>query len=166
MAFTNVDADTFLFIRSEPLESEWVGAVSGSASEIIGPVGGVDQGEVWISNRLRIHKVWLLREKKPGNGADVRLCPNRQPSILSEAVPKKQNPEKRKKQGWQRREKRLKKKLVWQAGKRSRLLMYRHLETADCGDYACHILLGIFMCGGDEFRQMGADCFGFVQVCV
>ena len=41
MAFTNVDADTFLFIRSEPSrESEWVGKLyPGSASEIIGPVG-------------------------------------------------------------------------------------------------------------------------------
>ena len=41
MAFANVDADTFLFIRSEPTtESEWVGKLyPGYAAKIIGPVG-------------------------------------------------------------------------------------------------------------------------------
>ena len=41
IAFTDVGADTFLYVRSEPSrESEWVGKLyPGSASEIIGPVG-------------------------------------------------------------------------------------------------------------------------------
>ena len=122
MAFTNVDADTFLFIRSEPSrESEWVGKLyPGSASEIIGPVGE------WT--RVQSGSVTgyvLLREKKPGNGR-MRLCPNRQLSILRKQY-RVQNPEKRKKQGWQRREKRLKKKRPGR--QRSRLLMYRHLDS-------------------------------------
>lgn len=41
IAFTNVGADTFLYVRSEPsIESEWVGKLyPGSASEITGPIG-------------------------------------------------------------------------------------------------------------------------------
>lgn len=41
MAFSNVDADTFLYIRSEPTkESEWVGKLYPDyAAEILGPVG-------------------------------------------------------------------------------------------------------------------------------
>ena len=89
MAFTDVGADTFLFVRSEPTtQSDWVGKLyRDDAAKIKGPVGGVDEDRERVGHRLCVHGLHYNRKRraakspgahtglrKSGRGERIYLC--------------------------------------------------------------------------------------------
>ncbi len=155
MAFTNVNADTFLFVRSEPSrESEWVGKLyPGSASEIIGPVGdwtkvqsGTVTGYVYteyiITGKDAQAKALELEEASDTENAR---------DVVEHAESKEEEAE------------RLAREAEEEA---ARLAEERAANASSMGqaivNYACQFIGNPYVWGGTSLTN-GADCSGFVQ---
>lgn len=151
MAFTNVDADTFLFVRSEPTrESEWVGKLyPGSASEIIGPVGEwtkVQSGSV----TGYVYTEYIIT----GSEAEAKaqeLEADTQTEDVREVVEHAESREEE--------EARL-------AEEAARIAEEQAANASTLGqaivDYACQFIGNPYVWGGTSLTN-GADCSGFVQ---
>lgn len=158
MAFTNVDADTFLYVRSEPTrESEWVGKLyPGSASEIIGPVGdwtrvrsGTVTGYVYteyiiIGNEAEAKAEELEAASESENVREVVECAESR----------------------EEEEARLAEEAKAAEEEAARLAQEQAEITASLGqaivDYACQFIGCPYVWGGTSLTD-GADCSGFVQ---
>lgn len=158
MAFTNVSADTFLFVRSEPArESEWVGKLyPGSASEIIGPVGewtkvksGTVTGYVYTEyiitgNEAEEKAQEIVQTSETGDISDVVECAEsreeEEARIAEEARQAQEEAE--------------------------RLAQEQAANASALGqaivDYACQFIGNPYVWGGTSLTD-GADCSGFVQ---
>lgn len=158
IAFTNVDADTFLFVRSEPSrESEWVGKLyPGSASEIIGPVGewtkvrsGTVTGYVYSEYIIIGKEAWqqaetIMSEASVEHIEDAVTCAeSREEEEARLAAERRQAEE-----------------------EEARLAAERAANASALGqeivNYACQFIGNPYVWGGTSLTN-GADCSGFVQ---
>lgn len=158
IAFTNVDADTFLFVRSEPSrESEWVGKLyPGSASEIIGPVGewtkvrsGTVTGYVYSEYIIIGKEAWQQAE-----------------TIMSEASVEHIEDAVTCAESREEEEARLAEERRQAEEEEARLAAERAANTSALGqeivNYACQFIGNPYVWGGTSLTN-GADCSGFVQ---
>lgn len=157
MAFTDVGADTFLFVRSEPTrESEWVGKLyPGSASEIIGPVGEwtkVQSGTV----TGYVYTEYIIT----GNEAEAKareLAADTEAEDIREVVEHAESREEE--------EARLAEEARIAAEEAARIAEEQAANAATQGqavvDYACQFIGNPYVPGGTSLTQ-GADCSGFV----
>lgn len=158
IAFTNVGADTFLYVRSEPSrESEWVGKLyPGSASQIIGPVGewtkiqsGTVTGYVFTEYIITGNEAEAkAQEMKQSCGAeDVRETLASAESREEEAA-------------------RLAEEARIAEEEAARLAQEQAANASSLGqaivDYACQFIGNPYVWGGTSLTD-GADCSGFVQ---
>lgn len=158
MAFTNVGADTFLFVRSEPTrESEWVGKLyPGSASEIIGPVGewtkvksGTVTGYVYTEYIITGNEAEEKAEEiaKTSGTEDIR-------EVVKHAESREEE------------EARLAEEARQAAEEAERLAQEKAANASTLGqaivDYACQFIGNPYVWGGTSLTN-GADCSGFVQ---
>ena len=158
MAFTNVDADTFLFVRSEPSrESEWVGKLyPGSASEIIGPVGewtmvrsGSVTGYVYTKYIITGDEAWQRADKiMSGSEADH----------ITEAVPCAESREEEEARLAEERKK-AEEEVARQTAEQAANAWTAGQQIVD---YACQFIGNPYVWGGTSLTN-GADCSGFVQ---
>lgn len=158
VAFTDVDADTFLFVRSEPSrESEWVGKLyPGSASEVIGPVGewtkvqsGTVTGYVYTKYIVTGEEAWekasiIIEETGSDHIMDVMPC-----------AESKEEEEVRLLEEQQAAEEEAKRQAAERAANASAL-------GQQVVDYACQFIGNPYVWGGTSLTN-GADCSGFVQ---
>ena len=158
MAFTNVDADTFLFIRSEPSrESEWVGKLyPGSASETIGPVGEwtrVQSGSV----TGYVYTKYIITGEEAWQRAD-EIMSESSVEHITEAVPCAESREEE--------EARLAEERKKAEEEAARQAAEQAANVATLGqqivDYACQFIGNPYVWGGTSLTN-GADCSGFVQ---
>lgn len=158
MAFTNVGADTFLFVRSEPTrESEWVGKLyPDSASEIIGPVGEwtkVQSGTV----TGYVYTEYIIT----GNEAEERARDLAESSGAEDIREVVQHAESREEE-----EARLAEEKRVAAEEAARVAEEQAEEASTLGqavvDYACQFIGNPYVWGGTSLTE-GADCSGFVQ---
>ncbi len=158
MAFTDVGADTFLFVRSEPTrESEWVGKLyPGSASEIIGPVGEwtkVQSGTV----TGYVYTEYIIT----GNEAEAKareLAADTEAEDIREVVEHAESREEE--------EARLVEEARIAAEEAARIAEEQAANASTRGqavvDYACQFIGNPYVWGGTSLTN-GADCSGFVQ---
>ena len=158
MAFTNVGADTFLFVRSEPTrESEWVGKLyPGSASEIIGPVGE------WTKVRSGSVTGYVFTEYIiTGNEAEAKAKEYAQGADAEDVREIVEHAESREEE-----EARLAEEARIAAEEAARIAEEQAANTATLGqaivDYACQFIGNPYVWGGTSLTD-GADCSGFVQ---
>ncbi|MDO4313765.1 MAG: C40 family peptidase [Eubacteriales bacterium] len=158
MAFTNVSADTFLFVRSEPTrESEWVGKLyPDSASEIIGPVGEwtkVQSGTV----TGYVYTEYIIT----GNEAEERARDLAESSGAEDIREVVQHAESREEE-----EARLAEEKRVAEEEAARVAEEQAEEASTLGqavvDYACQFIGNPYVWGGTSLTE-GADCSGFVQ---
>lgn len=158
IAFTNVSADTFLYVRSEPsIESEWVGKLyPGSASEMIGPVGE------WTKVRSGTVTGYVFSDYiMTGTAAQDRaeeLAESAGVDDAREAVTWAESKE----EEAERLEKEAK-----EAEEEAKKLAEEHAaNVSSLGqtivDYACQFIGNPYVWGGTSLTS-GADCSGFVQ---
>lgn len=158
IAFTNVDADTFLFVRSEPSrESEWIGKLyPGSASEIIGPVGewtkvqsGTVTGYVYTKYIIIGKEAWQKAE-----------------AIMSEASVEHITDAVECAESKEEEETRLAEERRQAEEEEARLAAERAANASALGqqivEYACQFIGNPYVWGGTSLTD-GADCSGFVQ---
>ena len=158
MAFTNVGADTFLFVRSEPTrESEWVGKLyPGSASEIIGPVGE------WTKVRSGSVTGYVFTEYIiTGNEAEAKAKEYAQGADAEDVREIVEHAESREEE-----EARLAEEARIAAEEAARIAEEQAANTATLGqaivDYACQFIGNPYVWGGTSLTN-GADCSGFTQ---
>ena len=153
MAFTNVDADTFLFVRSEPSrESEWVGKLyPGSASEIIGPVGEwtrVQSGSV----TGYVYTKYIITGEEAWQRAD-EIMSESSVEHITEAVPCAESREEE--------EARLAEERKKAEEEAARQAAEQAANVATLGqqivDYACQFIGNPYVWGGTSLTN-GADC--------
>lgn len=160
MAFANVDADTFLYIRSEPTkESEWVGKLYPDyAAQITGPVGEwtpVQSGSVTgyvctqyirIGNQAQQKAQEIIQNT--GQGAS-------EPEQSFQYASSRQEEEQRLAEEAQRA-----------AEEAAIAAQQAEVMAASAGqaivDYACQFIGNPYVWGGTSLTN-GADCSGFVQ---
>ena len=158
IAFTNVDADTFLFVRSEPSrESEWVGKLyPGSASEIIGPVGewtkvrsGTVTGYVYSEYIIIGKEAWqqaetIMVEASVEHIEDAVTCAESREEEEARLAEERRRAEE----------------------EEARLAAERAANASALGqeivNYACQFIGNPYVWGGTSLTN-GADCSGFVQ---
>ena len=158
IAFTNVDADTFLFVRSEPSrESEWVGKLyPGSASEIIGPVGewtkvrsGTVTGYVYSEYIIIGKEAWqqaetIMSEASVEHIEDAVTCAESREEEEARLAEERRRAEE----------------------EEARLAAERAANASALGqeivNYACQFIGNPYVWGGTSLTN-GADCSGFVQ---
>lgn len=158
MAFTNVGADTFLYVRSEPSrESEWVGKLyPGSASEITGPVeewtkirSGTVTGYVYTEYIITGDEARAKAEEIEASAGveDVR-------DAVSWAESKEEE------------EERLAREASAAEEEARRAAAEHAANVSALGqtivDYACQFIGNPYVWGGTSLTS-GADCSGFVQ---
>lgn len=166
MAFANVDADTFLFVRSEPTkESEWVGKLYPDyAAKIIGPVGEwtkVQSGTVTgyvcakyitIGNLAQQKAEEIVRTAAEASG-------QAESSINGEDV--FQYAESREEEA-----RRLQEEARAAEEEAAAQALQRVQNASSLGqavvDYACQFIGNPYVWGGTSLTD-GADCSGFVQ---
>lgn len=158
MAFTNVDADTFLFIRSEPSrESEWVGKLyPGSASEIIGPVGEwtrVQSGSV----TGYVYTKYIITGEEAWQRAD-EIMSESSAEHITEAVPCAESREEEEARLAEERKK-AEEEAARQAAEQAANVSTLGQQIVD---YACQFIGNPYVWGGTSLTN-GADCSGFVQ---
>lgn len=158
MAFTNVDADTFLFMRSEPSrESEWVGKLyPGSASEIIGPVGewtkvqsGSVTGYVYTKYIITGEEAWqradeIMSESTAEHITDAVACAESREEEEARLAEERKKAEE---------------EAARQAAERADNVSALGQQIVD---YACQFIGNPYVWGGTSLTN-GADCSGFVQ---
>lgn len=158
MAFTNVSADTFLYVRSEPSrESEWVGKLyPGSASEIIGPVGEwtkVQSGTV----TGYVYTEYIII----GNQAEEKALEIAEASGAEDIREEVECAESREEE-----EARLAEEARIAEEEAARLAEEQAANASTLGqaivDYACQFIGNPYVWGGTSLTE-GADCSGFVQ---
>lgn len=158
MAFTNVGADTFLYVRSEPSrESEWVGKLyPGSASEIIGPVGEwtkVQSGTV----TGYVYTEYIIT----GNEAEEKALELAEASETEDVRAVVECAESREEE-----EARLAEEARIAEEEAARLAEEQAANASTLGqaivDYACQFIGNPYVWGGTSLTN-GADCSGFVQ---
>lgn len=158
MAFTNVGADTFLYVRSEPsIESEWVGKLyPGSASEILGPVGE------WTKIRSGSVTGYVFSEyiitgnaaRQKGEEIEVSAGVEDARTAVTWAESKEEEAQ----------------RLAEEARKAEeearKIAQERAANASSLGqtvvDYACQFIGNPYVWGGTSLTS-GADCSGFVQ---
>lgn len=158
IAFTNVSADTFLYVRSEPsIESEWVGKLyPGSASEMIGPVGE------WTKVRSGTVTGYVYSEYiVTGTAAQDRaeeLAESAGVEDAREAVTWAESKEEE--------AERLAKEAKEAEEEAKKLAEEHAANVSSLGqtivDYACQFIGNPYVWGGTSLTS-GADCSGFVQ---
>lgn len=158
MAFTNVDADTFLFMRSEPSrESEWVGKLyPGSASEIIGPVGEwtrVQSGSV----TGYVYTKYIITGEEAWQRAD-EIMSESSAEHITEAVPCAESREEEEARLAEERKK-AEEEAARQAAEQAANVSTLGQQIVD---YACQFIGNPYVWGGTSLTN-GADCSGFVQ---
>ena len=158
MAFTNVDADTFLFVRSEPSrESEWVGKLyPGSASEIIGPVGEwtrVQSGSV----TGYVYTKYIITGEEAWQRAD-EIMSESSAEHITEAAPCAESREEEEARLAEERKK-AEEEVARQAAEQAANVATLGQQIVD---YACQFIGNPYVWGGTSLTD-GADCSGFVQ---
>ena len=166
MAFANVDADTFLFVRSEPTkESEWVGKLYPDyAAKIMGPVGEwtkVQSGTVTgyvctkyitIGNLAQQKAEEIVRTAAEASG-------QAESSINGEDVFHYAESREEEARRLQEEARAAEEEAAAQALKRAQ-------NASSLGqavvDYACQFIGNPYVWGGTSLTD-GADCSGFVQ---
>lgn len=162
MAFTNVETDTFLFVRSEPTtQSEWVGKLyTDYAAQIIGPVGE------WTKIRSGsvtgyVYTDYIIIGNESQQKAQ-ELIQNSEGKTEEEAF--------RYAESRQEEEERLAREAA-EAAARAQAEAERQAEEAAANvsstgqaivDYACQFIGNPYVWGGTSLTN-GADCSGFVQ---
>lgn len=158
MAFTDVNADTFLFVRSEPSrESEWVGKLyPGSASEIIGPVGDwtkVQSGTV----TGYVYTEYIIT----GKDAQAKALELEEASEAEDVHEVVECAESREEEA-----ERLAREAKEAEEEAARLEAERAANASSLGqaivNYACQFIGNPYVWGGTSLTN-GADCSGFVQ---
>lgn len=162
MAFTNVETDTFLFVRSEPTtQSEWVGKLyTDYAAQIIGPVGEwtkIQSGSV----TGYVYTDYIIIGNESQQKAQ-ELIQNSEGKTEEEAF--------RYAESRQEEEERLAREAA-EAAARAQAEAERQAEEAAANvsstgqaivDYACQFIGNPYVWGGTSLTN-GADCSGFVQ---
>lgn len=162
MAFTNVETDTFLFVRSEPTtQSEWVGKLyTDYAAQIIGPVGEwtkIQSGSV----TGYVYTDYIIIGNESQQKAQ-ELIQNSEGQTEEEAF--------RYAESRQEEEERLAREAA-EAAARAQAEAERQAEEAAANvsstgqaivDYACQFIGNPYVWGGTSLTN-GADCSGFVQ---
>lgn len=162
MAFTNVETDTFLFVRSEPTtQSEWVGKLyTDYAAQIIGPVGE------WTKIRSGsvtgyVYTDYIIIGNESQQKAQ-ELIQNSEGKTEEEAF--------RYAESRQEEEERLAREAA-EAAAQAQAEAERQAEEAAANvsstgqaivDYACQFIGNPYVWGGTSLTN-GADCSGFVQ---
>lgn len=162
MAFTNVETDTFLFVRSEPTtQSEWVGKLyTDYAAQIIGPVGE------WTKIRSGsvtgyVYTDYIIIGNESQQKAQ-ELIQNSEGQTEEEAF--------RYAESRQEEEERLAREAA-EAAAQAQAEAERQAEEAAANvsstgqaivDYACQFIGNPYVWGGTSLTN-GADCSGFVQ---
>lgn len=161
MAFANVDADTFLFIRSEPTkESEWVGKLYPDyAAKIIGPVGEWTKVQSGTVTGYVCTKYIII-----GNSAEQKA----QELLQNVSVEMADAPESVfcYAESREEEEARLKREAEEAAAAEAERVAAEQAEKASLGqqivNYACQFIGNPYVWGGTSLTN-GADCSGFVQ---
>lgn len=162
MAFTNVETDTFLFVRSEPTtQSEWVGKLyTDYAAQIIGPVGEwtkIQSGSV----TGYVYTDYIIIGNESQQKAQ-ELIQNSEGQTEEEAF--------RYAESRQEEEERLAREAA-EAAAQAQAEAERQAEEAAANvsstgqaivDYACQFIGNPYVWGGTSLTN-GADCSGFVQ---
>lgn len=165
MAFTNVDADTFLYIRSEPTtQSEWVGKLyRDNAAKITGPAGEWTQIEsggvtgyvytkyIIIGNDAQ-QKAQELIQSSEGKTAE---------SAFHYAVSRQEEEERIAREEQEAAAARA--EAQRQAAEAAEAAAAAQAGTGQAiVDYACQFIGNPYVWGGTSLTD-GADCSGFVQ---
>ena len=158
MAFANVDADTFLFIRSEPTkDSEWVGKLYPDyAAKILGPVGEWTKVQSGSVTGYVCTKYIVI-----GNNAEQKAQEIVQTSDVQNTEDAFQYAESKEEE-----EARLAEEAAAaqaEAEQKAQELAASQSSTGQAiVDYACQFIGNPYVWGGTSLTN-GADCSGFVQ---
>lgn len=161
MAFANVDADTFLFVRSEPTtQSEWVGKLyRDDAAKITGPVGEwtpvesgsvtgyVYTGYILTGKQAQQKAQELIQASGAGNGEEV-FC---------YAVSRQEEEERLAREAAEAAQRAEEQRQAEEAAAQARAGTGQAVV-----DYACQFIGNPYVWGGTSLTE-GADCSGFVQ---
>lgn len=154
MAFANVDADTFLFVRSEPTtQSEWVGKLYPNyAAKVIGPVGEwtkVQSGSV----AGYVYTPYIIVGEQAQQKAQ-ELIQNTGSKTAEEAF--------RYAKSRQEEEEELARAAAEAEAARAEAAASLNSSGQAIVDYACQFIGNPYVWGGTSLTN-GADCSGFVQ---
>lgn len=165
MAFTNVGADTFLYVRSEPArESEWVGKLyPGSASRIIGPVGEWTKVQSGTVTGYVFTDYIII-----GNEAEAKAQQMKQASQTEDIRQTVACAESRQEEAARLAEEAriAEEEAASSGGEQSQVSQEEAGASSSLGqkivDYACQFIGNPYVWGGTSLTN-GADCSGFVQ---